>query len=230
MKKIYIAILLPSILLFIFSNSIWSINKYSDVNIKAKKLATKTSNLNPHVVKLALEAFDNSQKLGVPIKKPIVTVIDYSLPSTAKRLWVLDIQQEKILYNSLVAHGKNSGGNYTTSFSNHFRSLKTSLGVFLTENTYFGRNGYSLRIKGLEKGFNENAKARAIVIHGAPYVNKQFAKTVGRIGRSGGCQAIEKDLALPIINTIKSGTLVLSFYPDKTWLTTSRFINQHTET
>lgn len=147
------------------------------------------------------------------------------MPSHKKRLWVLDLAENKILHNSLVAHGRNSGENYTTNFSNRIGSLQTSIGVFLTENTYFGRDGYSLRIHGLEKGFNDNAKTRAIVLHGAPYVSKKFIAAAGRVGRSYGCPAVEKPQAEPIINTIKHGTLILSFYPDKNWIKRSQFIN-----
>lgn len=191
----------------------------------AKQLAAKTNNLQPKIIKLAITAFHQAKKLGIATKKPIITIIDYSLPSTKKRLWVLDLAQEKILYTSMVAHGKYSGENYTNSFSNQIGSLKTSVGLFLTEETYFGRDGFSLRIKGLEKGFNDNAKVRTIVLHGAPYVSQQFATVRGRIGRSWGCPAVEKPLAKPIINTIKEGTLLFSFYPHQEWLNQSKFIN-----
>ena len=212
-------------LLFALSNNGLAA-KADTLDQKAEHIASKTDNLKPSVVKLAMEAFYNSKKLGVATTKSIITVIDYSLPSTEKRLWVVDIDQQKILHTSLCAHGKYSGDNYTTNFSNSFGSKQTSIGLFLTESTYLGKNGLSLKIQGLEKGFNENAEARTIVIHGAPYVNQQFASTVGRVGRSFGCPAIESELAAPIINTIKNGTLVFSFYPDQNWLNSSRFINQ----
>lgn len=200
--------------------------KDTTLDVKAKNIAAKTVNLKPSVIKLAIGAFYQAQKLGINTSKSILTVIDYSLPSTQKRMWVLDLNREEILHTSMVAHGKHSGENYTTNFSNRIGSLQTSIGVFLTENTYFGRDGYSLRIKGLEKGFNDNAMVRTIVLHGAPYVSKQFAATVGRAGRSWGCPAVEKPLAKPIINDIKDGTLIFSFYPDKEWLKNSKFINQ----
>lgn len=210
--------------LFTFTNHAET-SKANTLEVKAKKLAAKTYNLKPSVIKLAIEAFYNAHKLGIHTKKPIVTVIDYSLPSTQKRLWVVDLKSDTILHTSMVAHGKYSGENHTTKFSNRIGSLQTSLGLFLTENTYFGRDGYSLRIEGLEDGFNNNAKVRTIVLHGAPYVSNQFAKAAGRVGKSWGCPAVEKPLAEPIINTIKNGTLIFSFYPDKEWLSRSRFIN-----
>lgn len=210
-------------MLVIFSSS--NVLAYSVINIRAKDIAAKTTNLKPALAKLAIEAFYNAKKQGIRTNKSIVTVIDYSLPSTKNRLWVLDIEQDKVLYTSMVAHGRNSGENYTTSFSNRINSLQTSLGLFLTDTTYFGRDGYSLRIKGLEVGFNDNAETRAIVMHGAPYVSKIFANASGRIGRSWGCPAVEAPLAKPIINTIKNRTLVLAYYPDSNWLRKSKFIN-----
>ena len=211
-------------LLLVFSNSALAINIF--LGAKAKNIAAKTNDLKPSLLKLAIEAFHNAKRSGINTNKQILTVIDYSLPSTKKRLWVLDLNQEKILYSSMVAHGKNSGENHTTNFSNRIGSLQTSLGLFLTEGTYFGRDGYSLYLKGLEKGFNDNAKTRTIVLHGAPYVSKQFVAAAGRVGRSWGCPAVEKPLAEPIINTIKNGTMIFAFYPDKNWLAKSEFINQ----
>lgn len=191
----------------------------------AKDIAAKTSDLKPEVVKLAITAFRQAIKLGVDVKKPIITVIDYTLASTQKRLWVVDLSKKEILHTSLVAHGKYSGENYTTKVSNRMGSLQTSVGLFLTEDTYFGRDGFSLHLQGLENGFNDKAKARTIVLHGAPYVSKEFASSLGRIGRSWGCPAVEKPLAKPIINTIKDGTLILAFYKDPQWLRNSKFIN-----
>jgi hypothetical protein len=191
----------------------------------ASHIAAQTKNLNPSVLKLAMTAFYNAYHKGIHPVKQILTVIDYSLPSTQKRLWVVDLAQEKVLFTSLCAHGKYSGDNYTTSFSNRPGSLQTSLGLFLTENTYFGHDGYSLKIKGLEQGFNNLAEPRTIVMHGAPYVSAQFASALGRIGRSWGCPAVEPQLAKPIIDTIKDGTLVFAYYPEHDYLQKSTFIN-----
>jgi hypothetical protein len=215
-------ILLTAIVIAFSSNALAI---QTSVETQAKNFATKTVNLKPELAKIAIKAFYNAKKLGVKISKPIVTAIDYSLPSTQKRLWVLDIDQNKVLHTSMVAHGRNSGENYTTNFSNRINSLQTSIGLFLTDTTYFGRDGYSLRMKGLEKGYNDNAETRYIVMHGAPYVSKEFASALGRVGRSWGCPAVESSLAKPIINTIKQGTLILAYYPDKKYLRDSRFIN-----
>ena len=191
----------------------------------ANDIASKANNLKPGVMKLAIEAFYKAKHTGIHIKKPILTVIDYTLASTQKRLWVVDLDSKEVLYTSMVAHGKYSGENYTTSFSNKKGSLQTSVGLFLTEGTYFGHDGYTLRLEGLEKGFNDNAKDRLIVFHGAPYVSQEFAAAANRIGRSWGCPAVEKPLATPIINTIKGGTLLFSFYNHQQWLNESKFIN-----
>lgn len=212
-------------LFFIFSNNVLAA-KNTSIDDIAKDIASKTNGgLKPNVVKLAIKAFNKAKKTGVNIKKPIITVIDYTLASTKKRLWVIDLSSKKILYISMVAHGKNSGENYTTSFSNRVNSLQTSIGLFLTKGTYFGHDGYTMRLEGLEKGFNDNAKDRLIVFHGAPYVNEKFASSFGRIGRSWGCPAVEKPLAKPIIDTIKNGSLLFSFYTHKQWLSESKFID-----
>ncbi|WP_297905207.1 murein L,D-transpeptidase catalytic domain family protein [uncultured Parabacteroides sp.] len=160
--------------------------------------------------------------------KDILTLIDFSKPSTAERLVVLDIRQKRILYTSLVSHGKNSGENYATSFSNENGSHKSSLGFYLTENTYEGRNGYSLILNGLEKGINDLAKQRAIVIHGASYSNPSVAAASGRLGRSFGCPALPLSISKPIINTIKDGTLLFIYANDKSYLTQSPILStQH---
>lgn len=221
MKKLSLII---ATLAIIASNNALAFTFRTTTNSKAKDIAAKTTNLKPSLARLAIETFYNAKKQGINVKKSIITVIDYSLPSTKTRLWVLDLDKNKVLYSSMVAHGKYSGENYTTHFSNKINSLQTSLGLFLTDTTYFGKDGYSLRIKGLEKGINDNAETRYIVLHGAPYVSKEFANAAGRIGRSWGCPAVEAPLAKPIINTIKNGSLILAYYPEKTWIKKSRFI------
>ena len=192
---------------------------------EAKFFHHEDKTLRPEVVELALQAYNSAQQQGVQVKKPIITIIDYSLASNTKRLWVLDLQQQRILFNSLVAHGKYSGDVHTYSFSDRMGSLQSSLGLFLTKEPYIGHDGYTLRIAGLEDGFNTNAEARHIVIHGAWYASEQVAQLSGQIGRSWGCPAVEPRMAEPIIDTIKNGSLVFSYYPDKTWLHNSRFFN-----
>jgi len=154
-----------------------------------------------------------------------LTVIDYSLASTKRRLWVLDLATGEVLFHELVAHGKNSGANRATSFSNESGSLQSSLGVFRTARTYEGKHGYSLRLKGLEPGFNDRAKKRAIVMHGASYVSEAFIAANGRLGRSWGCPALSEEVASDVIDAIEGGTLIVGYYPDEDWLESSQYLH-----
>jgi hypothetical protein len=154
-------------------------------------------------------------------KQDIITIIDYSLSSVQKRLWVIDLKNSKVLWNTLVAHGRNTGETYAKNFSNVSESLMSSLGFFVTGNIYNGSNGMSMILKGLEKGFNDNAMARAIVMHGADYVSGSFIKKTGRIGRSWGCPSIPQEVRDGIINTIANGTCLFIYYPDKKYLSSS---------
>ena len=133
-------------------------------------------------------------------KRDVLTLIDFSRPSTEKRLFVFDMKQRRLLFSSVVSHGKNSGDKYATSFSNEYGSYKSSLGFYLTETTYQGRNGYSLILNGLEKGINDRARERAIVVHGAAYADPSVASRGGRLGRSFGCPAVPQKLSRPIID------------------------------
>lgn len=154
-------------------------------------------------------------------KKDIMTLIDFTKPSTEERFYVFDMRHKKMLFSSFVSHGRNSGGNYATSFSNENGSLKSSLGFYVTENTYQGKNGYSLILEGLEKGINDRAKERAIVIHGAPYSNPSVIASSGRLGRSLGCPALPQALSKSIINTIKEGALLYVYANDQNYLSCS---------
>jgi hypothetical protein len=155
-----------------------------------------------------------------------LTVIDYSRPSTEPRLWVFEMPSQRLVYRELVAHGRGSGDNLAVRFSNTPESHQTSLGLFVTGATYTGRNGYSLRLHGLEPGVNDRAEERAIVIHGAPYVNAQIGTTLGRLGRSFGCPAVRDAIARPLIDTIKDGGFVFSYYPSSDWLAKSPFLGK----
>lgn len=163
-------------------------------------------------------------------KKDILTLIDYSKPSTEKRLYVLDMKNKKLLFTSYVSHGRNSGNNYATSFSNKCGSYKSSLGFFLTENTYQGKNGYSLILNGLEKNINDKARERAIVMHGAPYANPGVIKSAGRLGRSLGCPALPEAVNKPIIDLIKGGSLLYIYADDANYFAQSTILpdlNKH---
>ena len=186
---------------------------------------TSTGRLAPNVLELALSTARCAQQ-SLPVANPrLLTLIDYSRPSTTRRLWVIDIETGRVLFEELVAHGRASGGNLTSHFSNEPGSLASSLGLFLTGETYVGSNGYSLRLEGLEEGVNHRAFERAIVMHGAPYVDDVLARKQGRIGRSWGCPALREAIARDVIDTVRGGGVIFSYYPDEKWLTTSRFLN-----
>ena len=180
--------------------------------------------ISPDVLQLAVSAVSCAVNSGAIDTPRTLTVIDYSLPSTASRLWVFDVPSGKVLFKELVAHGRNTGDNMATSFSDTMNSRQSSLGLFVTRNTYVGSNGYSLRLDGLEPGFNAHALERAIVMHGAPYVDASLAKQQGRIGRSWGCPALREAIARDIIDTVRGGGVIFSYYPDEEWLSASRFL------
>ena len=189
------------------------------------RTAARTSGINLQVLDLALTAVACGVASGDLDAPPTLTLIDYSLPSTTPRLWVFDMHSGKILFNELVAHGRNTGDNMAVRFSDAMESRESSIGLFRTADTYVGHNGYSLRLDGLEPGFNAHARERAIVMHGAPYVNADVAKANGRLGRSWGCPALREAVARQVIDTVRGGGVIFSYYPDATWLKTSRFLN-----
>jgi L,D-transpeptidase catalytic domain len=167
--------------------------------------------LSPRALAAALDAVACARSRGVAGRGDLLTLIDYSLPSTAPRLWVLDLARGKVLFHELVAHGAGSGDNYATRFSNAPDSRQTSLGLFLTGGTYEGGNGYSLKLNGLDPGVNDLAEERKIVMHGAWYVSADHARDFGRLGRSWGCPALPAASAHSVIDAIKNGTFLFSY-------------------
>ncbi|MEA2336162.1 MAG: hypothetical protein QOE82_169 [Thermoanaerobaculia bacterium] len=189
-------------------------------------LVTQAPGLRPDVLRLALAAATRAEDKGLIPKRNLLTVIDYSLPSSQPRLFIFDLAAHKLLFRELVAHGKGSGDNIANFFSNSPGSLATSLGLFVTADTYNGGNGYSLRLRGLEEGVNDMAWDRAIVLHGASYVSQEAVKVLGRLGRSWGCPAVRPEISQKIIDTIRGGSPVFAYYPDQSWLSTSAFLQQ----
>lgn len=179
--------------------------------------------------KLKFEAFDKAmigyENLNFK-NKDIITVIDFTLPSTEKRMFVIDMKNKKVLFHTIVSHGRNSGEKYATAFSNRHGSYQSSLGFYTTENTYQGGNGYSLVLNGLEKGINDQAKARAVVIHGADYCSQAVIRATGRLGRSYGCPALPRELNKPIINTIKNGSMVFIYAEDPSYMASSQILKK----
>lgn len=164
-------------------------------------------------------------KMQGKIKNEILTIIDFSLSSTLERMWVIDMVSQKVILKTLVAHGKNSGLEFATDFSNQNESYKSSLGFYLTGEVYQGKHGTSLRLDGMEYGINDKARNRAVVIHGADYVNKNLAKTQGYIGRSQGCPAVPFDVHKKLIETIKDKSCIFIYHPSRNYVAKSKLVS-----
>lgn len=194
-----------------------NLNPSSDSNIEIvyNKMNSSTYSL-PDIqgFKEALKGFYELKAQGV-IQKDILTLIDFSLSSNSKRLWVIDMATNTILYNSLVAHGRNTGEEFANSFSNVSSSFKSSLGFYSTGEIYNGKHGMSLKLDGLEKGINDNARARGVVVHSANYVSNSFIKFNKRLGRSQGCPAIPEELLKEIVETIKNKSCLFIYHPSR---------------
>lgn len=192
--------------------------------VKAGQRGRYVSSPRPEVFALAERAYECARAAG-EIDKPFLTVVDYSLPSVRPRMWVIDMVTRRVLFAEKVAHGANSGENYASAFSNRVGSRQSSLGLFRAAEIYEGRHGYSLRLDGLEPGFNDRARERAIVLHGADYVSDDFIAEYGRLGRSWGCPAVRTGVSRPIIDLLKDGGAFFAYYPDRSWLRRSRFLH-----
>ena len=217
-------IALVAALAALFSFAIGSPAQAASADDLVASLAPQADGLRTEVLRLALESSRAAAAKGLVPRPELLTVIDYSIPSTKPRLFTFDLEKRKLLFREHVAHGVNSGGNVPTDFSNHEGSRQTSLGLFITDETYVGANGYSLRLDGLERGVNDMARPRAIVVHGAPYVDADAARKQGRLGRSWGCPAVRDEIARTFINTIRGGSAIFAYYPDRNWLASSRFL------
>ena len=189
-------------------------------------LQLKNVGLNEAVFNYAIEGYLQLLQSGKLKNPDALSIIDFSMPSTAKRLFIVDVVHGKLLFNTYVAHGRNSGLQTASSFSNSPESFKSSLGFYTTETTYEGKHGYSLRLEGLEKGFNDNAMSRGIVMHAANYVDERIAKAQGYIGRSLGCPAVPEKLHTAIISSIANGTCLFMYANDKNYLKHSTYLHQ----
>jgi hypothetical protein len=191
---------------------------YYDMNLKK-------SGLNQKAFEYAWRGYHNLVKKGTLNKTNVLSICDFTQSSKRKRLYIIDVLHKKLLINTYVSHGMNSGVEYATSFSNQAESFKTSLGFYVTKKAYLGRNGLSLRIAGLEKGYNDLASKRNIVIHGADYIGTDYLKANGEMGRSLGCTAVPKPINNKVIRTIKNGSAWFIYYPAKKYLNDSAVIN-----
>ena len=177
-------------------------------------LITKLApNIRPGVIEEAVGAMQCAQSRGIGVDARRLAIIDYTLPSRQQRLWVVDLEAQKLLFEEHVAHGQKSGHDIPTAFSDRNGSHQTSLGLFYTDATYHGGNGYSLKLHGLSNGFNESAMRRLIVMHGAAYVDPRAAVRMGRLGRSWGCPAVRVEIAKPMIDALKGGNFIYSHGP-----------------
>lgn len=224
--------------------------KYKSTAVPAKETTTKMASENPalsaeeeidrmyetfrsiNTTMPSRVAFTNGitgyQKLKEEgkIKNELLTIVDFGLNSTEKRMWILDMATQKVLYNTYVSHGKNTGGDKATNFSNTPNSFQSSLGFYVTAETYYGKNGLSLFIDGMEEGFNSKARERYVVIHGADYATEDFINRSGRLGRSYGCPAVPTEVSKEIIEKIKGQSALFIYHPNKDYLENSTYLNQ----
>lgn len=182
--------------------------------------------LSAALYQLAVNGY-NKLSATQKLSRQLLTIVDFSKPSSEKRLFIIDMATQKVLLYTLVAHGRNSGEKMATRFSNLDATHQSSLGFYVTGGTYIGGNGYSLRLKGLERGFNDKAESRAIVMHGAPYVSEQVVKSTGRLGRSWGCPAVSQQEHKKIIDLIKGGSCLFIYAPQTEYLTASSLLKEN---
>ena len=190
----------------------------------AAALARLAPAADPEVLALALSSMRCAQAQGIGEAADRLAVIDYRRSSLKPRLWVFDVAAGRLLFEEVVAHGQGSGNDLATRFSNREGTHASSLGLFVTRDSYDGRNGYSMRMQGLEPGVNDQALARAIVMHGAPYVDVAIGMRQGRLGRSWGCPAVREAIARRMIDVLKGGQFVFAYYPDSDWLDRSALL------
>jgi len=207
------------------ANNAGVLDSVSRFSILYNQMNLDSLGLSQDAFKYGLQGYMDLVSNGA-IKNHILSIVDFSLPSSKKRLFVIDVATGKLLFNTFVSHGRNSGKEMATEFSNDVNSFKSSLGFFVTGNTYSGEHGYSLRLDGQEAGINDNAYDRSIVMHAANYVNEKVIRAKGFIGRSLGCPAVPPALHKAIINKIKDGSCLFMFSPDSTYISHSKIINQ----
>lgn len=190
----------------------------------AARLAAAAPTADPHVIRLALDARECAIEHGLPASDRLA-LIDYSKPSSQRRLWVFDLASGALEFFEWVAHGRNSGDAVASVFSNREGSLASSLGLYRTAAPFYGKEGIALQLDGLDPGFNDRARERAIVMHGAWYVSEELARNTGRIGLSWGCPAVRTKIAKPIIDRLQGGQYLFAYYPDREWLRSSPLLH-----
>jgi len=224
---------LLTLMAMVFAPCAWSKESQKSTHLmlcnlphESSTLLSQDKQLNAKVLALAFKAHDCAMQYRVPEKNQrYLSIIDFSLPSSKKRFWVIDLKEQKILYNLYVSHGKGSGFIWSRQFSDAPGSHSSSLGLYLTDSTYQGSHGLSLHLKGLEDHVNRHAYDRSIVIHGAEYATLRFLRLFGHLGRSWGCPAVSPKIIAPLAQKIKSGSLLFVYYPEKRWLAQSKYLH-----
>jgi len=196
-----------------------------EINSLYSSLCLEEKGLSKNAFAAAYKGYRKLVKRNVIDNPRYLTICDFSQSSKLKRFYLIDMDENQVLYNTYVAHGRNSGHEYATRFSNKPSSLQSSLGFYETANTYVGEHGLSLRVKGLEKGINDKAYQRAIVIHGADYIEESRLRELKSMGRSFGCPAVPKSESKEIIQTIKDGTLLFIYHPSRNYQLKSKILN-----
>lgn len=198
------------------------------INLLYEEFASVNANMPSQVSFIYALTGYNKLEGENKIENKLLTIVDFSLPSTEKRLWILNMENNEVLYHTYVSHGQNTGGNMATNFSNTPNSLQSSLGFYVTAETYYGKNGLSLFIDGMEKEFNSKARERYVVIHGADYANEDSIQRLGRLGRSYGCPALPTDVSIEIINKIKGGSALFIYHTNEDYIANSTYLNSQT--
>jgi len=222
MKKLFLLLLTIGISTNAFNKK--SYNPINNLVVKIELLAMKFS-INKYAILQAFNAYEKLKLSGQILNQRYLTIADFSKPSSEKRLFIIDINKMELVLQTLVAHGRNSGTLFAKSFSNKNESYQSSLGFYLTGNIYQGKHGMSLQLSGIESGINDNAKQRAIVMHGADYVNNKLIQKQGYIGRSLGCPAVPQNEVKEIIQTIKGASLLYIYAPDNHYSKKSKLLN-----
>lgn len=202
-------------------------NEENSTLILFNSLETDSQKPKFEVFEKGMIGYSKLKGMGLLGGKNLLTIIDFSLSSNKKRMWVIDLKKKKILHHLLVSHGRNTGNEFATNFSNVLQSKKSSLGFYVTGKTYYGKHGLSLYLDGMEEGINDNARERSIVMHGAKYVNKNFIKKYGRLGRSYGCPAISMSKHKEVINLLKNKSCLFIYYPEAKYFKNSKLIKNN---
>lgn len=229
MRKVFLKIskILFLLVVMLFA---WSFTKFEvaqdKVSVLYNKLDSKTEKPNYEVFSKAVQGYMKLNRKDLLGNRNLLTIIDFGISSNKKRLWVIDLDNQKIIYHTLVAHGRNSGEEYAKQFSNLPESYKSSLGFYVTGKTYYGKHGLSLYLDGVENGFNDKARERTIVMHGADYVSNDFIKKNGRLGRSLGCPALSMEEHQEVINLVANKTCLFIYSPNTEYLSQSKVINE----